>query len=131
MRCLLTLLLLYSWCRHLYAAEAEVESSKTSSGCAVSHQRLNVIYRELFSEELTVYVNCLSFDLTGALESGIVSGVNEANGANGLGDSRLVLSCMEDVIIIKPSTETPLALNMTSTACLSCADNPTPCSEGK
>lgn len=116
---ILTGLLLLLYCsERLHAAGEGGESSKAMSPCAVSHTKLNSIIRELFSEDLTIYMNCLSFGKTSALEKGVVSGINETGGP-GL---RLVLNCVEDVIAAKPSPLLPVARIMNTTACLECTD---------
>lgn len=122
MKVLTTLLFIVSCCSLCSQAAEEgggsEGSANSASGCLISRVKLDSIFRGLFSEELTVYANCLSFTKTGALEQGVLSGINETGGP-GL---RLVLGCVEGVITTKPSQLLPSALNMTSTACLECSD---------
>lgn len=99
--------------------EAEKTSSTSGPSCDVSHSRLETIFREVISEELTLYVNCLSFGETGELRNGVLSGVNETGGAG----ERLFFRCVEGLIITTSSSHDPSAQNMTSQACSSCTDS--------
>lgn len=136
MKSLLVLLLLSCWCARLRAAEeahGEEEGASESgapslTGCGVPHKQLYALFGALLGEELTLYVNCLSFDKSGALDTGVISGVNETDGV------RLNLGCVEGVITTSPSTEPPLSQNMTASSCTSCDDSAaglSVCVEGK
>ena len=99
--------------------------------CAFSHDELNTVLTELVEEGLTIYINCLSFDRKGSLVSGVVSGVDESMNPTNPG-VRLVLTCVGDIIVGAPSSEAPLAQNMTSNACLNCVDQAADvCVDGK
>ncbi len=122
------LLLLSNYPLHLQGAgEESTESAAESSqsGCSAPHNTLYaIIYQDLFrefQENLTIYVNCLSFDEAGALRSGIISGVNETSD----GGRRLNLRCAQGAIVATESEEMPIAMNMSSTACVSCTDQAT------
>ena len=113
------------------AAQEEVEGGETSIAippCAVSHNTLNTIFEDLLPG-LVVYVNCLSFDETGALSSGVVSGINETGT---VGNTRFVLSCVEEVLTARPSSLNASTSEMAGTACVECDDTAaTPCINSK
>ena len=103
------------------ASETCEEAAGGPRGCAVSNQRLYTIFDELldqYQEGLTLYVNCLSFSMTGSLESGVISGMNETGGG-----IRLNISCVDEVLSSKPLNLAPVAQNMT--ACVACRSNET------
>ena len=114
------------------AAQEEVEGGETSIAippCAVSHNTLNTIFEGLLPG-LKVYVNCLSFDETGALSSGVVSGINTTGTA--VGNTRFVLSCVEEVLTARPSSLNANDSVMVGTACVECDDTAaTPCINSK
>lgn len=122
--------LVVSWCWLLAASQHEVEEpSVTIPPCEVSHDTLDTLFEDLLPG-LEVVVNCLSFDATGALSAGVVSGINET-GDSGVGEMRFVLSCVQEVLTARSSSLAPSSVEMDSTACVECADTATPCTTSK
>jgi hypothetical protein len=118
---LISVLLLLSWSLGLQAVGEGGEGGsalKIITPCAISHEKLYSIFPGLLEENLTLSVNCLAFDKIGALESGILSGVDDTGGPG----MTVSLSCLEGVIAAKPSSLPPSSISMSSTACLSCSD---------
>lgn len=114
------LLLPSCWLVSIKAA-SESEAGTTSDPCAISLESLNDVFRELISEGLDLYVNCLSFDEFGSLTSGIVSGVNRTD--NGPGE-RFNVSCVRGVIVTRESIHnSTTSLPENNTACLTCNDS--------
>ena len=122
--CLLTLVYLAGPAFSAHGGESSSTVSATTTSvpsappCAMSHERLYVVLRELLIDGLDLYVNCLSFGRDSSLVSGVISGVNRTNSS--VGGERLELRCVEGAITGRPSLLSVSMVNMTSTACLTC-----------
>ena len=125
--CLVLLLSCYAGptlCAHeaTGGGESEAASIPVAPPCAMSHERLYKVLKELVIEGLELYINCLSFDRNAALVSGVISGVNQSNSTTG---ERLDLECVEGIIAGRPTLLPPSMEIMNTTACLNCSDETT------
>ena len=106
--------------RGLLAQEGEVEGEGTAvvqiPPCAISLVKLENATRELFPAGFNTVINCLSFNENGELSTGIVSGSNATLGM------RLILRCVEGLIVPMETFEPALDADYNRVPCLECID---------
>ncbi len=125
------LLLTTSQAQHEGEGEAAgvSESTTITRPCARPLEDLRASIEDVFPENYTVYLNCISFDAKGELRTAIASG-----DASGQADLRYTVECRSEVLIALPSTITVTTIDRTNveTGCLNCSDTLTnSCGSGK
>ena len=118
------LLLTSSHAQHDEAAEGETTNSETvetkgTPPCAQPLEDLRHSIEEIFPENYTVYLNCISFDGEGALKTAIASGE-----LTGEADLRYLVECRGDVLVAQSSAGSLDRTNM-ETGCLECNNTAT------
>lgn len=96
--------------------------AETPVFCSASLQVLRAEIMALWEPmDVVVYINCLAFGQERTLESGIVS----AFPADGTPGTRYTISCQNNAITVRESTQPATRFNLTAqayTACTECAD---------
>ena len=105
--------------------ETEAESTKLLSPCARPLEELHHSIEGIFSENYTVYVNCLSFDAEGVLRLGVASG-QRPDGP----DMKYLIECRGDVLVAKPGEGPIDTTDIKDTSCVECLANGT-CTESE
>ena len=90
------------------------KSTKSVSPCARPLEELYHSIEEIFGENYTVYINCLSFDAKGALRLGVASGQNPEGSS-----SRYILECRGDILVATPDG---LPVDTTDIRIVSCVE---------
>ena len=97
------------------SASNEAESTKSVSPCARPLEELYHSIEEIFGENYTVYINCLSFDAKGALRLGVASGQNPEGSS-----SRYILECRGDILVATPDGLPVDTTDIRDTSCVEC-----------
>lgn len=99
---------------------AEETVTKTVSPCGIPLEDLYSAIEGIFGQNYTVYINCLSFDETGSLERGVVSGTHPTEA-----DQRFVLECQTGILVAICSTlpANEMDIRDNYAACSMCVDS--------
>ncbi len=109
---------------HAQHEEGETTSSETvetkaTPPCARPLEDMRHSIEEIFPENYTVYLNCISFDGEGALRTAIASGE-----LTGDADLRYLIECRGDVLVAQSTAGSLDRTNM-ETGCLECNNTAT------
>ena len=116
------LLLTTSHAQHEEGETTNSETVKTKAAtppCARPLEDLRHSIEEIFPQNYTVYLNCISFDGEGALKTAIASGE-----LTGEADLRYLVECRGDVLVAQSSAGSLDRTNM-ETGCLECNNTAT------
>ncbi len=96
-----------------------VKTKAPTPPCARPLEDLRHSIEEIFPQNYTVYLNCISFDGEGALKTAIASGE-----LTGEADLRYLVKCRGDVLVAQSSAGSLDRTNM-ETGCLECNNSAT------
>ncbi len=113
------LLLSNSQAQHEGEEEPVETATVTFPPCARPLEELRASIEDIFPENYTVYLNCISFDGEGALRTALATG--ELTGQPNL---RFVVECRSQVLVARPSVIPVSSINKTNVerGCLECND---------